>query len=270
MFDDINFLVQETLDDAEKGSRGKKLFDHFFNKKIDVPKETPGVLYRVQKSASTFVIRSQPSLDLRQDYEGVLKHSDLYPSLRFTSEDSIEEELRFFACDSVEVAKCIRLKFGNKRFPIFEENVFNISDPGDCWWLKSSGDKITIFFKLSHTQDMSELVKLGPLGDPKDSMETFSSLAGYFQMLFPVADYSSGFGQFSISTSEEGNLRFKQFLDLLKTGETEYEFWEYLRLLESNKINESYIDDLRSANHFIMELSQLRTFWTGVQLELAQ
>jgi len=268
MFDDISFLVQETLKDAERSQKGKSFFGSFFNAKEQLPAEVSGVLFHIQKNAATFVIRVHVCENLKNDYLAVLKHPDLYPTLRFEDDDNLREELLFFECDDLKIATAIKERLGNKRFPIFEEQVFNISDPGDSWWLKRDGKKLSIFFKLTHTDKMDNLIKLGPLGEGEKVMDTFSKLYGYFQMLFQIEDYSSHFGQFSISPVTANDETFEQFYELLSSGDVHYQFWEKLRDLELLHADKSFAKDLKQANYFIMELSVLRRFWCDVQENL--
>lgn len=265
MFDDINFLVQETFKNVEnKGFLGSLLA-----KDENLPEEVPGIFYHLQKKASTFVIRIHPSENLKEDYKNILKHPDMYPTLRLNeSEEEVSANLQFFECDRFEVAKAIKRQLGNKRFPIHEERVFNVSDPGDSWWLKLEDTRVSIFFKLSHTEDMSRLVKLGPLGDPQDTMEIFSQLGGYFKMIFPLSDYSSAHGTTTIACADPENQNFQFFKTLLKNGETSYDFWEYLRRLEQESQDRPFIESLQKANYFLMELSCLREFWKEIQIKL--
>ncbi|MBD65010.1 MAG: hypothetical protein CME62_07370 [Halobacteriovoraceae bacterium] len=267
MFDDISFLVQETLKESQNPNRGRGFFS-FQSKNNNIPEESCGVLYRIQKNAATFVIRIHVCDDLKETYQNIIKHPDLFPSLRFEAEDILEEELKFFICDSLEFAESIKSKLANKRFPINEEDVFNISDPGDSWWLKQDNGQLNIYFKLSHTQEMQDLIKLGPLGDPEHSLEQFGKLYGYFKMLFPLQDYSSGFGQFSLTTEEKDHPLFKQFSRLLSRGDVSADFWEYLRDIEKENSDKPYIKSLRSANYFLMELASTRRFWLEVQSQL--
>jgi hypothetical protein len=270
MLDDISFLVQETLRDVEKNQKNKNFFGSFFNSKQDLPAEVSGVLFHIQKNAATFVIRIHVCENLKNDYFAALKHPDLFPTLRFESEDSLRDELLYFECDDIRIASLIKERLGNKRFPIFEEQIFNISDPGDSWWLKREGKKLSICFKLSHTDTEAKdgLIKLGPLGDGDKMMDIFAKLYGYFQMLFPVEDYSSAFGQFSLSPVTQNDESFEQFYDLLATGDVHYKFWEKLRNLELQHSDKPYASDLKQANYFIMELSELRRFWCDVQAHL--
>lgn len=272
MFDDISFLVSETLKDVENKQEQKpNLLSTFFsnNKAKNLPDEVPGLFFNLQKKASTFVIRIYPSENLRDDYKSILKHPDLYPSLRL-EEDGTDQsrELQYFECDNISTAITIKKQFGNKRFPLFEENIFNVSDPSDNWWISLDDNKLNIFFKLSQTNSLRNLTKIGPLGESQKSLETFSQLYGYFKMLFPVEDYSSAHGQFSMSISSDNNLIFKLFQDLLLNGETDNDFWEYLRSLEQNSVDKSYYDSLKKANFFMMELSMLRSFWKRIETQL--
>lgn len=182
MFDDISFLVQETLKEAEKSSQKETgLFSQIFSKD-KLPEEAPGFFYHLQQKVSTFVIRIYPSKNLREDYTNILKHPDLYPTLRLEESDNFEESLKYFECDNYQIAENIKIQLGNKRFPLFEERVFNVSDPGDSWWVKLEESRVTIYFKLSATVEMDSLIKLGPLGDPQKAVDTFSKLYGYFKM----------------------------------------------------------------------------------------
>ncbi len=269
MFDEISFLVQETFKDAESSQGAKGLFNNFFSKKENLPDEVPGFFYHLQKKASTFVIRIYPSENLKQDYINIVNHPDLYPTLRLQEDEgTLEEKLKFFECDRIEIAKNIKQHLGNKRFPIFEERVFNVSDPGDSWWLSQDGNTVNIHFKLSRTQSVANLVKLGPLGESKRYLETFGKLGGYFNMIFPIADYSSAHGQLSITCSENENYYFDLFKQLLEFGETSHDFWEYLRKLEVDSQHREYLDSLQKANYFLMELGFIRHFWKKIEEEL--
>jgi hypothetical protein len=270
MFDDISFLVQETLNDAEKQSPSSKGFlSNFFSREVETPDEVPGFFYHLQKKSSTFVIRIHPSANLKTDFKNINKHPDLYPTLRLQEgEGELSEKLSYFECDRFEVATNIKSHLGNKRFPMFEERIFNVSDPGDSWWLKCDENKMTLLFKLSHTEDIGSLIKLGPLGDAKKSLEIFKQLFGYFKMIFPVEDYSSGYGQVCMTCAEDQHLHFENLKLLFQTGETSHEFWEYLRQLEMNSQDKPVLESLQKANYFLMELGFTRSFWKTIEEQL--
>jgi hypothetical protein len=269
MFDDISFLVEETFRDVEKSEGSKGLFNNFFNKEVLTPDEVPGFFYHLQKKASTFVIRIHPTANLKEDYKNILKHPDLFPTLRLNEgEQTLGEKLAYFECDRLEIAKNIKSHLGNKRFPMFEERVFNVSDPGDSWWLRLEEKKITVLFKLSHTEDMGRLIKLGPLGDSHKSLDTLNQLYGYFKMMMPIEDYSSGYGQWSMSCAEADNVNFENLKRLFSHGETSHELWEVLRKMELESQGKPFLESLQKANYFLMELSFIRHFWKTIEEKL--
>ncbi len=268
MFDDISFLVQETFKNVEEQS-SKNFINQIFSDAYEGPDEVPGFFYNLQKKSSTFVLRILPSENLKKDLKNIKKHPDMYPALRLEEDDrSLNEKIQFFECDRFEIAQNIRKHLGNKRFPIFEERVFNISDPGDSWWLEVDGSRLSVHFKLSKTQDISKLIKLGPLGETKYCMDIFAKLYGYFKLIFPVGDYSSAHGQLCISTTDSYDANFQHFIQLLKTGETSHDFWNELRKLEVNASDPAYLDSIQRANYFLMELAFTRHFWRTVQEQL--
>ncbi len=266
-FDDIDALVKETFSNST-GLNKNPFMD--FSDQMDAfaPEATPGVFYHLEKKSSTFVIRVFESKDLSADYSKILNAPEDYPSLRLLGDDlPVKEKLQYFECDLFELALQIKSELANKRFPVFEEHVFNVSDPGDSWWVKKEGCELKIFFKLSRTETMDSLIKLGPLGDTKEAIEKFNKLYGYFKLLFPIHDYSSAHGQFTIK-SDETNQIFNSFVKILTDGDSGFEFWEYLRHLEMNSQDAPYIDSLKQANLFMMELANLRSFWVQIQSQL--
>ncbi len=270
MFDEISFLVQETFKDVENSKFNRGLFNNIFSKNDEnLPEEVPGFFYHLQKKASTFVIRIHPCVNLKEEYKSILKHPDMYPTLRLNEGDELlSDKLSYFECDRLEIAKNIKAQLGNKRFPLFEERVLNVSDPSDSWWLKVEDNSIKILFKLSHTEDLGSLIKLGPLGEPEGSQSTLNQLYGYFKMIFPLGNYSIDFSQWSISCSEDNNQNFEYLKQIFVNGETSYDFWEYLRHLEIQSQGRSYLESLQKANYFMMELAATRNFWKTIQDKL--
>ena len=269
MLDDIGFLVQETFKDSGNSNQSRNFLSQIFSKQNDLPDEVPGFFYHLQKKESTFVIRVHPCENLKLEYKNIVKHPNLYPTLRLLEDEGeVEEKLQYFECDLFNIAKNIRFHLGNKRFPIYEDRVFNVSDPGDSWWLAIGEDDLNIHFKLSQTTNISNLIKLGPLGDSVELMRTFSKLYGYFNLLFQVEDYSSGHGQVHIKAQDQQNLNFRHFKQLLLTGETSHEFWDYLRDLELKYQNHEMVKSIRKANYLMMELAFTRHFWKTIQEQL--
>jgi hypothetical protein len=267
---DIDALVKETFN-ITLDKKGTTPFDDFVfepGPSLKAPTEqVPGVLYHLEKKVSTFVIRVYPSQNLAQDYKTIVNNPENYPSLRLLGDDesSVQSKLSFFECDSLLLAQSIKSELGNKRFPIFEEHILNVSDPSDSWWVNINGNQLKIFFKLSRTESMGDLVKLGPLGDTDHAIDMFNKLYGYFQMLFPVADYASAHGQMAIKCEREHDPIFKALTKIFLTGDADHEFWEYLRDLEMQAQQKPYLESLQKANLFLMEIATKRRFWKQIQ-----
>lgn len=273
--DDIDALVQATFNSDIV--TGQNPFDsvsatilNSYNDSEELPGQCPGVFYNLEKKVSTFVIRVFKSSDLSEDYSKILNNPENYPSLRLLSDDGreVREKLKFFECDMEELAEEIRSELSNKRFPIYEENIFNVSDPGDSWWVKVDKSELKVFFKLSRTECMDELIKLGPLGDTNLAMDKFKKLYGYFRMLFPISDYASAHGQLTIKCENNHDPIFKDFVKIFTEGDSGFDFWEYLRKLEMNSLDKPFIDSLRQANFFLMQIANMRRFWIEIQKDL--
>lgn len=261
-FDDISFLVSETLNNVQVHGATKKL----------TPPNAPGVFYHLQQAGGVFVIRIFVSSDLKEDYNHIINAPEDYPALRLIDDEGEVnwEGLKFFECDRVQFARSLKMGLSNQRFPLHEENVINVSDPSYSWWMQDSGEEFKIFFKLSQTSKMRSLQKIGPLYDSKLAVEKFSKLYGYLSMLFPIDDFSSGNGELALSCLEVGHPHFESFKALFLDGEPEHDFWEHLRKLEFEaSLNEApYLKPLQEANYFLMELATIRKFWKVIQSEL--
>jgi len=100
------------------------------------------------------------------------------------------------------------------------------------------------------------------------AMEKFSKLHGYFNLLFPVADYSCAHGQFSMSCSEPDNQVFNELIRVFTEGDVGHDFWETLRKLEMDSQDEPYLKALQQANYFLIEISTIRNFWKQIELQV--
>ncbi|MCO4756321.1 MAG: hypothetical protein KC478_17710, partial [Bacteriovoracaceae bacterium] len=125
--DDIELLVAQTFKGADSYSGSSEFpWSSVDDDFMEIPSDTPGVLYYLQKNASTFVIRMIESSDLRALRERILATPEEYPSLRLLSSDderTLEEKLNFFECDNLQIAKSLRRQLANKRFPLHEERI---------------------------------------------------------------------------------------------------------------------------------------------------
>ncbi len=136
-----------------------------------------GVIYHVQKSVSVFVIRTMVSQNIREDYLQILERPEDYPSLRLIEGGTAEvaDKLKFFLVENPSQAEIIHDQLHNRRFPMNEEMMCNLSDPGFSWWLTKKSQGFQLAFTMSVASD-ENTIKLGPLGDRELALKNFQQL----------------------------------------------------------------------------------------------
>lgn len=273
--DEIEKLVAETFSNLQNfSSAATSNFDFDFSDEGDefeLPQEVPGFFYHLQIQNSTFVVRILESDNLLRDYHQILQYPEDYPSLRLLDEEdgkAIVQKLKYFECDCLEIALAVKSHLSNRRYPKFEEHIYNVSDPIDSWWIKEAKNKITVYFKLSRTEQIEKLQKVGPLGDKELAVARLGQFYGYFNLLFPVEDFSCNPSSFSISTYDPENQNFKDLINIFTMGEVHHDFWLLLGNLELNAKREQVRQSIRIANYYMMELSVIRKFWREIQAQL--
>lgn len=272
--DEISKLVAQTFDGANSHlENGGDDFLFESPKQVacvfETPDEVPGFFYHLEKKPSTFVIRILESENLANDYQKILNNPQDFPALRLTDlEQKPIELLRYFECDTVGIASVVKKQLSNKRFPMFEEHIFNVSDPSDSWWISHEENELTIYFKLSNTMQIEKLTKIGPLGDSEIATKALFQYQNAFSLLFPLKHFSCAHGQFNISCIGSNNRYFKEFINLFLTGKVGHEFWVRLWNLEFEATDIETRSQVQSALYYLMELSVIRRFWSRIQREL--
>lgn len=224
MNDNLDFLVSETFKHLEKNESelggSEKLhtlrdqYGSYFNRELP---HCPGLMYSLQKNGHTFVIRALETNDVAESFDAIVASPYDFPSLRLSDDMRIDEQLYFFTCPSVQAAKYLKKTLCHQRFPLFEEDICNISDPGFSWWLKEDDHEMTIYFKLSKTANIKELVKLGPLGDERLFKKTLKAALPKLKKYFSVDEFSHSGHFFKISSLKPGPY-FGSFKALFRDG----------------------------------------------------
>ena len=271
MFDEIGKLVDLTFKNLDLFQDRSPFKKESSDQDIsNLPAEVPGVIYHLQKKTSTFVIRIIESQNLRQTYLSIKANPADYTGLRLEeAEGDLSQKLRFFECDNLAVANAIKNQLSNKRFPLFEEHIFNVSDPSDSWWAKITPDSFRLLFKLSHTDSMNDLIKIGPLGDPDKCQEKFQYYRSYFNSIFATNELASAYGQFIVTPVDSSDFFYKSFVQLFTEGEAQHDFWMNLVNCERNATDDHVRTFIQEANFFLMELAMIRRFWIVIQKELS-
>jgi len=265
--DDISLLLSETYKHFDK---------HFADSSIDEITEestveainaeiptTPGILYHIQKTKGIFVLRLMKSSNLRDDYTLVTDNPDDYPSLRLINGSEVVTP-KFFMMDNLFQAEVICDHLHNRRFPVQEELMCNISDPGFSWWLRPTNSGFQICFSMSLGLD-ENCIKLGPLGDQRLAVKNFQLLERLITSAGLSLDVANEVGR--VSFSDPGLFLSEELKDLFELGVVGDGLIGLFKLLASRLKNHQ---DLETSWLYLQELASVRRFWIQVQYDLTQ
>lgn len=268
---DFSKLSEETMAlSAQMGPRQQKLlFDQEFyedeltlmdvdlediKKTISHTKESyvgPGIIFFVDLGSGSFCVRGLPVV------ENNLNKADLI-SLNHHFEKT--NKIHFFPCESIEVAEVITEQMINRRYPLQDNGLINISDPGGTWLIKYDQDQFSLFFRTMNFGD-KDLENIGAIGDPQILKFWWSK----------IAQELKNFKNIDLSDDEKGcHLKLKD-----GSSELEIEFFQLLLqviLLGDNvKIDRFFHNKFEAENiqTFINELSHSRRFWLKIEELLA-
>ena len=230
---------------------------------LEIPDE-PGLLYHIQKSSSVFVIRTLVSKNIREDYLLILEEPVNYPSLRLLEGgmDTISERLRFFVVEDHSQAEIIHDQLCNRRFPMNEEMMCNLSDPGFSWWMTRRGDNLQVAFNLSSSLD-SGAVKLGPLGDRELAVKSFLEFGELLMSSGLILSIQNEPNR--VIFEEEEKLLLQDIQDLFEMGVIGDGLSELFRLLAKKSVDNGTMESLW---YYFQELACIRRFWIQVQYDL--
>lgn len=260
--DEIEHLVSQTY---------KHLDDNFT--KTDLLEEKaahyeypigPGVLYHIQKTSSIFVIRTLVSKNIGPEYQAILETPENYPSLRLLEDgqDACNARLRFFLVEDAEQAEIIHDQLNNRRFPIDEEMMCNLSDPGFSWWLTKKPEGFVVSFTMS-VSNHDHTVKLGPLGDHALALKNFQILEGLMTSSGLDLNIQNEANRVQFTDGEA--LILDELKDLFEYGVVSETLGEFFKLIAKPLKDHS---DLETIWFYLQELAAMRRFWIQVQYDL--
>jgi hypothetical protein len=259
--DDLGKLVCETFKVQTK-LHGSNPFDSISvgenqnDPTIPRMQGVPGLIYMIDRTHNTFRIHTLPSKNLSTDFQKVRlgEFEDHIPLGDGTS----TARPQVFETEYYEVAEVISELVGNRRFPLHEENFYNIGDPGHSWWLKTTDEEFSIFFKRSHTEDEDIFFKLGPIGDPSIAGIRFRQAQQFFEQFFDIKQFESNENKMRIALNSESPLVIKNFKSLFLFGDMK----KYHDLVEQVGGLPPTLD------YFFRELIWCRRFWVQVERSL--
>lgn len=265
--DDIEFMVSETF---------KHLHENYPQAVVTSPPVEvkdpyqgmpagPGIIYHLQKSTSLFVIRTLVSQNIRQDYELIAENPENYPSLRLLEGgvEDLDKKLRFFMLENHLQAEIIHDQISNRRFPMNEEMMCNLSDPGFSWWLTKKENGFQLSFTLS-VSSAEETVKLGPVGDHQLALKNFQIMESLIQSAGLELNIQNETNRVQFNEGEEFLL--EELKDLFEFGVVGEGMMNLFKLLARRTNDHSQLETLWL---YIQEIAAMRRFWIQVQYDLS-
>lgn len=225
--------------------------------------ECSGVLYHIQKSTSVFVIRTFISENIRRDLLQIKARPEDYPSLRLleNNTDDVLSRLKFFMVEDLSQAEIIHDQLHNRRFPIHEEMMCNLSDPGFSWWLTKKDQGFQLSFTLSVTDEYS--IKIGPLGDRELAVKNFQALESLVTSAGIGMNIENETNRVQFTDCEEFLL--EELKDIFEFGVVTETLKDLFKLL-SRKSQDHMA--LETTWFYLNELAAMRRFWIQIQFDL--
>lgn len=230
---------------------------------LEIPEEA-GVIYHVQKSVSVFVIRTMVSQNIREDYLKILERPEDYPSLRLIEggELDVTDKLKFFLVENPSQAEIIHDQLHNRRFPINEEMMCNLSDPGFSWWLTKKNQGFQLAFTMSVASD-ENTIKLGPLGDRELALKNFQQLEALVSSAGIEMNIQNETNRVQFTDCEEFIL--EELKDVFEFGVMTQTLKDIFKIINRKIKNDS---TLQTTWFYLQELAAMRRFWIQIQYDL--
>ncbi len=274
--DDMSFLVDETYRLTElrllgELEDGEETWDPVASvapapaaAPVALP-QAPGIIYLVEKNTGTFVVRSFVAKNLKADFAAVLNAPEDFPSLKLIEGAQPRTgELRFFECDSDLEARALHERLGQRRLPLDEEALCNLSDPGFSWWLEEEPQGFVLHSKLNSLDE--KLQRLGPLMDEAAGKKSWALLATTLG-LFPLGiDARVETGRFCFQSPAHPFIA-EAFLRVYRDGVIGEELVDLFKLFA--KKSELHAD-LESLWTHLSEAAATRRLWLAIQRRLAE
>ncbi|MBF0297963.1 MAG: hypothetical protein HQK51_04545 [Oligoflexia bacterium] len=216
---------------------------------------TSGIIYFINQNVSTFAIKALPVKNICKFMTSNISNSEFSNNL---------DSLNFFPTEYFELAEVITDQIKNRRFPIYEEDVCNLSDPGFSWWMKETDYSFKVFFRSHGTNATQQLSKLGPIGDSSLALKRLKNLLTYAITLFPIKQSIVDDRQMSIVVDENShnfdeNAK-KHFNDIKKL---------FLLGQEPPAIDIIFKQELsKTLYYYLKELAGTRKFWIEIESKL--
>lgn len=255
-------LAKETMEMSRDLKSNEFSFEEDFSIQNEEPKIVPagpGLLYRLEKGVGTFCVRGIVCDDLPEGFEE-LEDGDqnILDSLKIQEREQVEE-VKFYPTETKELAETIVDELVNRRFPVQEDILCNLSDPGFSWWMDEGADHFQIFFKSHGIHRAEDYIRLGPLGDPTIAASRFLKAESLFRSVFPVGEFVSSDKGFAISCTDSENINFKMLKNFFLVGENDTKIENYPQDIDG-----------KTLYFYFKEVAVIRNFWLQLEREMSE
>lgn len=269
--DEIEHLVSETYRHFEKHQNSQHVLphEHFFensseNEADPAFPEGPGILYHIQKTSTVFVIRTLVSQNIRNDYFKIVERPEDYPSLRLLDGgENVTTRLKFFIVEEASQAEIIHDQLHNRRFPVFEEMMCNLSDPGFSWWLTKKREGFQLSFTMSVVSDDESTIKLGPLGDKELALKNFQIFQSLIHSAGIEMNIQNEMNRVQFTDCEEFIL--EELKDIFEFGVLTQTLKDLFKILSHKTKDQTSLEETW---FYLSELAAIRRFWIQIQYDL--
>jgi hypothetical protein len=228
--------------------------------------ETIGIIYWLEKTAQTLVVRLMASENMNQDSKLLQKSPDDYPSMKYHRLLQEGGKLSYYELPNFLNAQYLENYLANRRLVIEEDKICNLSDSGHFWKCYSTEDKIIIYTHHAKLIDPHiETFVLGPMGVMDTQSKTSFFSHEVLALLFPIQSFSHSSGIISIHSYSD-SVFFRLFKQLVIKGKTDPLFWQYLSELIQNGSAESK-DQIASTRIFLQNFATIRKFWLHLMVK---
>ena len=218
--------------------------------------EAAGIVYRLESGTSTFCIRGRAVESIADVMEEIESGNAGWEKTLRLSED-LGEQVSFFETSDKDAAEVLVDQLINKRFPIEEDMLCNLSDPGFSWWLDAGADHLLLHFKSHGIERRQNLLQLGPLGDRRIANARMGQLENWLRSQMNIVEFSSSDVCVSMAVSEGSEEKFSRLKKLFIDGEFLFQRSEF-----SNESRD------QTLFFFLKEMALVRSFWLEIEASL--